>query len=906
MATMPPSSSQSGNVFAVVDDQTESFIRELRSAFDASDRLNDGASLSSNGFTPNGSHHDHSMFELTAGTRIADFEIVREIGRGGMGVVYHAHQISLGRDVALKVLPNTGRFGAEAIARFRVEARAAARLHHTNIVSIYAEGQHEGLHYYAMELIQGVSLDHVIRECPNWITDRTLPLDFFDNALTCDFSTDNGSPLDEKSQRTLRDYQQIAAMMADVADALACAHNQGVIHRDIKPHNLLVDVDRKPHIVDFGLAQLADSPGMTHDGDLMGTLSYLSPEQVEARRGTVDHRTDIYSVGVTLYEIITGRKPFRGETRAQTIHAILNENPTPPHRIASHIPADLETICLRAMNKHPEERFASADELARDLCLFVDGRVIASRRPGPTERMIKWTRRHKLLSTLIVQSVVFVAVCGALIWAASTTKSNRRNELLQTAYERLAFVDYKRLDGLDAMLDEADELGGPDAESWTVRALANIGASNAETAIEQLQNALVDQPDELRVLYLLSWAQWKSGDRATSTQTFKQAEKIGPPTLPDEWFFRGLAIHYADPDVAVESYRNASILRARDQGFYAQAVLHLARARNQQMYAQRKLEHFGEAQSTLENLIEHQAYGAYPYYLLSIAHRLAAEIYSGSQGTRDDSVVAHHYSEALKWAREGQIVEPDNDRPVTAMAECLESMGRFDEAIDARTRAFNIATKQIAKWESLHYRWRLFYWQGDYSAALEDLKACTNYDPTNRFYEHVYPLLVKADAGDTEGALVHARSLADSNADDSMSIIWSAASLRLLGKLSEADDLLAKSRVQILESIRDSDDVAQQWPSALYSFLIGESSLGDLEALADTHPKPWKLLGEAYFHGGIMALAHGDRKSALSLLSRAIRSHDSEQRYTFHAKIIVQRLRDDESWPEWFNKQVGK
>src|SRR6516165_689558 len=261
--------------------------------------------------------------------RLGDFEIVREVGRGGMGVVYEALQVSLNRKVALKVLSGSLGLSPKAVPRFRREAEAAAKLHHTNIVPVYATGEENDTHFYAMELIEGPSLDAVIRQLRQARTNESTatPSSTPDQmAVTGPFvesanaSADGAAVLAASSLSSDGHYFDTAArMIADVADALEYAHMQGVIHRDIKPSNLLLSPDGRLSVNDFGLARMLEEPGMTMTGEFVGTPAYMSPEQITAGRVPIDHRTDIYSLGATLYELLALQPPFSGERRDQLL-----------------------------------------------------------------------------------------------------------------------------------------------------------------------------------------------------------------------------------------------------------------------------------------------------------------------------------------------------------------------------------------------------------------------------------------------------------------------------------------------------------------------------------------------------------------------------------------------------------
>jgi serine/threonine protein kinase len=327
-----------------------------------------------------------------APTQLADFRIVREVGRGGMGVVYEAEQVSLKRRVALKVL----RFGVvadpEAMQRFQREAETVARLHHTNIVPIFAVGCEQGVHYYAMQFIEGQSLAAVLEEAQR-----------------------ARSPDEENPSLALRltmDSKQIAGLGLQAAEALAHAHARGVIHRDIKPSNLILDHDGCLWLTDFGLAKRIDEVTLTMTGVLMGTPRYMSPEQAAAVKQPVDHRTDVYSLGATLYELATGKPVFDAPTPQGIITQILNAEPVAPRLLCSQLPRDLETILLKCLAKEPARRYASAGALADDLRAFLDGRPIQARRPNLVERSARWLRRHRRSAALVG---VTAAAAGVLM-----------------------------------------------------------------------------------------------------------------------------------------------------------------------------------------------------------------------------------------------------------------------------------------------------------------------------------------------------------------------------------------------------------------------------------------------------------------------------------------------------------
>jgi eukaryotic-like serine/threonine-protein kinase len=386
--------------------------------------------------------------DLAAAAPLGDFRLLRMIGRGGMGVVYEAEQLSLGRRVALKVLPFAAALDPKQLQRFQHEAQAAAHLQHPHIVPVHAVGCERGVHFYAMQLIEGRSLAEVIRDLcevaglpdpgapPPGRAEpaaETRPAD----ALT----TDHARPDRETFRRAARLGRQAAL-------ALEHAHQVGVVHRDIKPANLLVDTHDHLWVTDFGLAQFHGRAALTATGDVPGTLRYMSPEQVAGAPAGVDHRTDVYSLGATLYELLTLIPAAAGTDRADLIRQIRDAEPVPPRRLRPQVPRDLETIVLKALAKDPPDRYPTAQALADDLGRFLDDRPVAATRPGAWRRMRKWARRHRPVVATATAAGVLLLFSAVVVLSVSMARvareERRKDEALAEAQAHLAAEERQR------------------------------------------------------------------------------------------------------------------------------------------------------------------------------------------------------------------------------------------------------------------------------------------------------------------------------------------------------------------------------------------------------------------------------------------------------------------------------
>jgi tetratricopeptide (TPR) repeat protein len=412
------------------------------------------------------------------------------------------------------------------VRRFHAEAAAAANLDHPGIVPIYEVGQHEGQHFFSMGLVEGESLEAKIARAP-------------------------------------LEPRQAAETLQAVAEAVQYAHQKGVIHRDLKPANILLDHAGHARITDFGLARpVAGHSGLTASGEVVGTPSYMPPEQAAGKLDEVGPASDVYALGAVLYAMLTGRPPFQAPNPLDTLLRVLEQEPVAPRRRNRHVPRDLETICLKALDKNPERRYRTAGDLAADLGRYLGGFAIAARRVGPVGKMIRWARRRPAVSVSLACALMLglaAALFGYQLW------NEKRQHAINDALASIWVGDFEQA---EAAIDEAQRWGASPGWVRMLRGQLALHRGETEEAVQHLTEAVRLLPGSPAATAMLAVAYWQDAKWEQCEKTLDSLEEL-PPLTPEDYLFKGYAQATIDPgrgldgiDKAIHERPNWTVARA--------------------------------------------------------------------------------------------------------------------------------------------------------------------------------------------------------------------------------------------------------------------------------------------------------------------------------------------------------
>jgi serine/threonine protein kinase len=840
---------------------------------------------------------DESLTDTKPFQRLGDFEIVRELGRGGMGIVYEARQVSLNRKVALKVLSNSLGLTPKAVLRFKCEAEAAAKLHHTNIVPIYATGEQDGAHYYAMELIEGLGLDQVVaqmREMRKPASQENGPMAVSPSAETASLipgpvdwvSRTMGFPSPDATASTTSEthslsssslssgggyFDTVARMVAEVADALDYAHAQGVIHRDIKPSNLLLAPVGRLSMNDFGLARILEQPGMTVSGEFVGSPMYMSPEQIAVGRALLDHRTDIYSLGATLYELLTLQPPFQGARRDQVIAQIIGKEPKPPRSINRRIPQDLETICLKMIEKDPDKRYQRAGDVAEDLRRYVNRYAISARRVGVVGRVVRWAKRNRATAAALCFVVALGLVAGVFAYQEHRSEQRALEEKRQHTIELAMLIAMSGdLEGAEKAIGEAQVLGASPGSVRMIRGLLAFHRGDNRTAIEHLEQAVKLLPRSMAAYSLLAEAYVNDGRSDRFEIIFMDSIEKLTAITPEDYLFKGHAESMWDAPRGLKTLDEA--IRRRNSTI-ARVLRSDARARVAQ-----DTDNIDMAQSAIEDASI--AKGMMPGNPMVIwtelqAHLVAMGVFrdAGEKDRADASL--------LQAGKDAQKLEGFPALPMgylfrlyylnlTAQEEASHEVARksYQEAESALTCSIYAAS---------------LYERGEFEKALQVTENAGV--PVRRVF-----ILVELPDGPSRALQAYRKNC--ELFTKGYSAILNQTVLLLLGKRTEA---MAAS-VELRKHPERLAGLNREHLLRILDYCGGSISAEEfLKAEAGSRCNQC----DAHFYVAMDKLAQGDRAGAREHFQKAV----DTRVFTFpeyqYSRLFLKRMNQDPAWPRW-------
>jgi serine/threonine protein kinase/Flp pilus assembly protein TadD len=828
---------------------------------------------------------------------LGDFRVIREVGRGGMGIVYEAEQISLRRRVALKVLPFAATMDPRQLQRFHNEARAAAGLHHTNIVPVYGVGCERGVHYYAMQFIEGRTLSELIGQrrapasggCQPAVSSSIQGVDTVDTPRSPEPATMPPAAQTSVAPRDAAYFRQVAQWGIEAAEALDCAHALGVVHRDVKPANLLVDAAGRLWVTDFGLAQVQSDPRLTMTGDLVGTLRYMSPEQALAKRMVIDHRTDVYSLGATLYELLTLQPVFGGADRQELLWQIALEEPKPPRQVNRAIPADLETVVLKAMEKNAAERYATAQEMGDDLERSLRDEPILAKRPGLLARGRKWARRHKVLVRAALAVMLAVLSLGAaVLWREQQQRATVQGAVESDLERAALFQQQERWGEAQAVLaSAAAQLDGRGLAVLDQRVAGSrrdvdmflrLEDARLQMAAGSTETGLDFAGADRRYAEAFAWY----GLPVATLAPQEAAQRVRASTIGscltvalDEWtLIRGkleeasgsglrAVADLADDDPWRRRLRDAAVRRDRTalEGLTAEPETLSQPSISLRLLAG-ALQDAGSG-AAAERLLRaaQQAHPADFWINFRLAIRLGSETPAAA-------------AEAIRFYQAALALRPTSPAVYNNLGVALKAQGTLEEAVTSYRQAIALQPGFAAA----HYNLGLSLWNlGDVDGAIKEYRRADLKTPA----AHYNLGLGLRKLGDVDGAIKEYQAALDLKKDYPEAHVNLGVALKAKGDVDGA-----------IKEYRAALDLKKDYPEAHYNLGLSLRKLGDLDgaikeyraalALKKDFREAHHNLAEALSTKGDLNARKGDLGGAIEAYQEALRFNKDDPQVYYH------------------------
>jgi tetratricopeptide (TPR) repeat protein len=733
----------------------------------------------------------------------------------------------------------------EVLRRFRTERQVLAELAHPHIARLLDGGStDDGRPYFVMEYI-------------------------------------DGDPLDRFCEARRLGTRERVELLRLVCAAVQHSHDRGVVHRDLKPGNVLVTAEGVPKVTDFGLAKRleGDSGGPTQSGAVLGTPSYMAPEQATGRGKAVGPATDVYALGAVLYELLTGRPPFKAETPLDTLEQVLNAEPVPPSRLQPGLPRDLETICLKCLRKDPDRRYPGVAALADDLRRFQAGEPIQARRAGPVTKLHKWAKRNPAVSAALAGLLLLAVAVGILAYQAWRAEQERIAERRQEAIDRaLVAALGGEFDAAEKAIREAEGLGAHPGWVRMLQGLVDLHRGDARRAVEQLRQAVDLMPDSVaaRAMLLMAWGnagEWVEvhGDEAAALERLR-------PVTAEDYLFLGELQAAKDPAAAVRTLDEAI---ARRKSGVALLIRSWARSRLASDTGTP-----ADAEAAVDDARAARAVlGDTPYVLVMnlSAHNEAAAAYRRT-GQADRR--AEHLARGDELA--GRL-EAYRDRVVALIARgYFFCWGKDDVAAAlaewrrASERGSDLATK-------LHVLG--LYRRGEFRQALKVCDAAAGQGRGSPVELDRLYVLAELDLAPARAAYREVARRPRPGEVPLQPTLWYACAARLLEDNAAGDDLIRPQR----NSIRRPPG-REAWYDALIAYNCGERT--DEQLLAAAGASRWAQC-EGHYHIAFRRLAAGDRKAAREYFRQAVATHVFGQYELAWGQAFLERLDRDDTWPKW-------